>query len=335
MISPKALAALALAGALFLPATASAQAFRTYLSSRGVDNPACSLLAPCRLLPAALDAVASGGEIWMLDSANYNTATVFVVKSVTILAVPGALGSVVATNGSAIVVEFPAAKVVLRNLVMVPLPATGATNGVFLSTGSALTVDNCLIANLPGHGIFARGDITVRVIDSTVRDNAGHGLGLENGARATVVRSTFSGNANFGIAVSGTLAGTTTTADVSESTLDGNLHGLWASSTQATAIVSVSLRENRIVRNTFNGAIAESGGAAVTISASSNLFASNQMGIEAFAAGSKVWASGNTVGGNSGTGLRNSGGVFESAGNNAVRNNGQESIGTITMVAKR
>jgi hypothetical protein len=30
--------------------------------------------APCRLLPAALAAVASGGEVWMLDSANYNTA---------------------------------------------------------------------------------------------------------------------------------------------------------------------------------------------------------------------------------------------------------------------
>ena len=38
----------------------------------------------------------------MLDSANYNTGPVNVTKSVTILAVPGALGSVVATGGDAI-----------------------------------------------------------------------------------------------------------------------------------------------------------------------------------------------------------------------------------------
>ena len=59
------IAAFCLAGA-----TAHAQSFRTYLASYGSDTNPCSVTAPCRLLPAALNAVADGGDIWMLDSAN-------------------------------------------------------------------------------------------------------------------------------------------------------------------------------------------------------------------------------------------------------------------------
>ena len=92
-------ATLALSTTLFLSATAQAQLFRAYLASVGNDANPCTLAAPCRLLPAALTAVASGGEIWMLDSANYNSGTVTIGKSASILAVPGAVGSIVALNG--------------------------------------------------------------------------------------------------------------------------------------------------------------------------------------------------------------------------------------------
>jgi hypothetical protein len=57
---------------------------------------------------------ADGGEIWMLDSANYNTGPVAITKSVTILAVPGALGSVLATGGNAIDIATAGVKVALR-----------------------------------------------------------------------------------------------------------------------------------------------------------------------------------------------------------------------------
>ena len=53
-----------------------AQLFRAYLSVNGNDANPCTLQLPCRLLPAALTAVNAGGDIWMLDSANYNTAPV-------------------------------------------------------------------------------------------------------------------------------------------------------------------------------------------------------------------------------------------------------------------
>jgi hypothetical protein len=60
-------------------------------------------------MPAALAAVADGGQIWMLDSANYNTSPVVIAKSVSILAVPGAVGSLVAFPFAAVQISTASA----------------------------------------------------------------------------------------------------------------------------------------------------------------------------------------------------------------------------------
>jgi hypothetical protein len=130
--------------------------FRAYLASDGNDANPCTLAAPCRLLPAALTAVASGGEIWMLDSANYNTATVTISKSVSILAVPGAVGSVVALAGPAILITAPSLTIALRNLVIVPLPGSGATDGVEM-TGALRAHDRGEPHRQPPQPCGARG----------------------------------------------------------------------------------------------------------------------------------------------------------------------------------
>lgn len=83
-------------------------------------------VAPCRLLPAAIATSIDGGEIWMIDSANYNLGPVNVNKSVTILAVPGALGSVVALGGDAIDIVTAGVNVTLRNLVIAPFVGVAA-----------------------------------------------------------------------------------------------------------------------------------------------------------------------------------------------------------------
>src|SRR5579863_2258690 len=70
---------------------------RAYVSSTGSDKHNCALASPCRNLNAALAAVQSGGEIWILDSGNFNDSspsTVTITQSVTILAIPGAAASV-------------------------------------------------------------------------------------------------------------------------------------------------------------------------------------------------------------------------------------------------
>ena len=323
----------ALALGLSLSAAANAQLFRTYIAPDGVDSNPCTLAAPCRLLPAALATVIDGGEIWMLGSANYNTSPVNIAKSVTILAVPGALGSVVAIGGNAINIATAGVKVSLRNLVIVPFVGGGGTNGINMTAGTSLTVENCLIANLPQSGIVANGIMNVLVTDSTVRGNGEYGLFIQNGPRATVTRTTLSRNTLRGIYVRGDIASITTTADIADSTMSNNFHGVYAQSAIAGAVVKVSVRDSRVVGHGGYGIAADAPPASVSVSASNNVISNNNAGIYATGPGARIWASGNTVSDNT-FGLFNNGALFESAGDNAVRNNSSGNTGTISTVAK-
>jgi hypothetical protein len=335
MTSPTAIrATLALVATLLLSPTAQAQLFRAYLAPTGNDANPCTLQQPCRLLPAALGAVADGGEIWMLDSANYNSATVNIAKSVTIMGVPGIVGSVVATGGSAIYIATAGVSVALRNLVIVPLPGGGGTHGIEMINGAALTVENCLIANLANDGIIVGpGAIKVRVTDTTIRDNAATGLTFLAGVRGTVTRTTISGSF-AGLIANGNAAGVTTTADIIDSTVASNGYGVSAGAFNATATVKVSVRGSLISRNTSSGLFAESpGGGSISFTASDNTVSNNANGISASGASVKVWASANTVSDNTFNGLSSTNAVFESAGDNAVRNNGTNKNGIITVIA--
>ena len=140
-------------------------------------------------------------------------------------------------------------------------------------------------------------------------------------------------NLASGIRVAGNVANTITIADIADSTVDRNDNGVFAGSFIATANVKVSIRDSRAVRNLENGLYVAGNnvGTATTLSASNNMIANNRRGITAAFASAKVWASGNTVSDNTLLGLYNVGAIFESAGNNAVRNNGAND-GTITVV---
>ncbi len=318
---------------LLLTVGAQAQAFRTYLSGSGNDSNPCSLVAPCRLLPAALAAVIDGGEIWMLDSANYNSGPVNVNKSVTILAVPGALGSVVALGGNAINISTPGVKVALRNLEIVPFVGGSGTNGIFMTAGASLTVDNCLIANL-WNGIYVGANLaSVLVTDTVIRGNSANGLYV-TAAHATVTRSTISRNTNSGVLTQGSVFATETTTDITDSTINANVsYGVYAMSNDRGAPVKVSVRNSQVVQNGYGLLAQTSTAGQTTLSASNNVFSNNLTGLAAWGTGTKVWASGNTVSDNL-TGLENSGALFESAGDNAVRNNGTDTSGPITAIPK-
>jgi hypothetical protein len=304
---------LALAASVLLCAPAHAQLFRAYLSVSGSDSNPCTLPSPCRLLPAALNAVTSGGEIWLLDSANYNTATVDITKSVTILAVPGVVGSVVATGGDAIEVNTPGVQVVLRNLAIVPLPGTGGLNGISLLAGLSLTVENCIIANLTGNGI---------VVQPTTFTNL------------RVAGSTIRGNSDAGIDVVPGTASTTTIFDIIDTSIDANEGGgLVVSANNATSNVKGVIRNSRISQNGNNGIIAVSQlGSTVNVTVSHTQISHNSLnGIISTFGPTKVYAAGNTITDNAGTGLfAASSGVIESAGNNEVRNNGTNATGITT-----
>ena len=189
---------------LQIPAAASAGLFRAYLSANGNDANPCTLPQPCRLLPRALTTVADGGEVWIVDSGNFNMAQVNVDKSVTILAIPSAQGSLVATGGAdALFVNTPGVKVTLRHLIIVPFG--DSNDGIGFAQGAELTVLECDISGMPHSGIAAY-DTTAKVTvsDTTLRGN-GNGIYTRGPIVASLDRIRSIGNATGVFADAGSL----------------------------------------------------------------------------------------------------------------------------------
>jgi hypothetical protein len=306
---------LAFAVNLLLPTTAHAQLFRAYLAPDGSDTNPCTLAAPCRLLPAALNAVADKGEIWMLDSANYNNATVFITKNVSILAVPGAVGSIVATGGPAISIGAgiggAGITVALRNVVIVPLYDSGTTTGTYgivSPVNATLSVEHSLIANLPVHAVWGSG--TVRIANSILRNNGGYGLSLSSGGRGEVVSTQMLGNFSGGVFVYQS-SGSSTSVTVSDSAITGGTYGVSAQTTESGALAQITVTRSVIsqtkypVQSTTTGA----GSAAVSINdctVTGNTYAWVQAG---------------------------EGSVIRTMGNNQITDNVNPGIGSLTPTA--
>ena len=313
-----------------LVTTAAHAAPRTFVASFGADtNTAanCSLAAPCRGFAAAQTVTDNNGEIIVLDSAGYGAITI--TKSISIIAPTGVYAGIAVLPGAnGVTIATIGVNVVLRGL---NINGQGGNNGINMTAGNRLTVENCVISNLGLYGIIVNGAAAVRVTDTILRDNF-FGISLQSGVMGTITRAMVSWNSSGGIEVLG--AGGTTTADIADSTFDGNVFGVAATSTNATATVKVSVRDSRAVGNSSYGLLAASNaGAAVTLSVSNNIVSNNGLGITASLAGTKIIASGNTVTSNVANGLYNDGAVFESTGNNTVRGNGfANTFGTITLV---
>jgi hypothetical protein len=109
----KALPALALI-ALALPASASAQATRTWVSGVGDDANPCSRTAPCKTFAGAISKTANGGEINCLDPGGFGGVTIG--KSLTIKC-QYTEGGVLVAGTNAIVINATATdKITLRGL---------------------------------------------------------------------------------------------------------------------------------------------------------------------------------------------------------------------------
>jgi nitrous oxidase accessory protein NosD len=286
--------------------------FRAYIASDGNDANACTLIAPCRLLPAALTAVANGGEIWMLNSANYNTSQVNITKSVTILAVPGVVGSVVATTAGADAINISTAgvNVTLRNLVIVPIPGSGGVNGIHMTDGAKLSVENAVISNFTiGHGIRVSTAATVRIVDTLIRD-CSSGIWLQSGVTAIISRATVLGNSNVGIRVipAGPM---TSIAAVSDSVVTGNGIGISGYSDNASGVSRISVIRSTITNNSPWGVRSDSFLGTVLVTLSDSMVTGNAVGLS-----------------HNGTDA-----TLESMGNNTIRQNTGPNEGTITTVA--
>jgi hypothetical protein len=295
-----------------------AQLFRAYVSSVGSDANPCTLAQPCRLLPAALVAVADGGEIWMLDSANYNTAAVSVTKSVTILAIPGAVGSVVATGGgNALDINTAGVKVSLRNLVIMHL--TSSSRGISFTQGAQLTLSGCEIVNIEGtalHAAAAASRVSVR--DSVLRGTGASAIGVkalgdvqvavhgaqiagflqgifaDSGARVTVSQSMLAGNSTGALAISG--GGTTTRLVMAHSTVSGGIEAIRGQTISATDTVSITAKNNSLDHATGAAvSLSHAASSSLEIVLDGNTLAENNVGVEVLAGTPTVYTRDNNA----------------------------------------
>src|SRR5258705_8692996 len=154
-----ALSALALVAAITaLPAQAVQ---RTFVASFGNDtNTAtnCGFANPCRGFTAAQTVTDPGGEIVALDAAGYGAITI--TKSITITANPGFYAGIAVPSGDGVTIATAAIKVILRGL---NINGTGGANGVVMTNGASLTVENCVISNFASRGISITTPAKMRV----------------------------------------------------------------------------------------------------------------------------------------------------------------------------
>src|ERR1700682_830602 len=210
-LSPTVLA-LSLAAALTaIPAEAAPRAFVPSSGNDANTASGCGLAAPCRSFASAQTVVSDGGEIVALDAAGFGPITI--TKNVTITANPGFYAGIAAPSGDAVTIATASINVILRVL---NINGTGGANGVVMTNGNRLSIENCVISNFSTNGVDVRAAATVRIVDSLIRDNV-NGVWLQGGAPADISGSKIAGNTSNGIYVNGNTASTTTTVAISDS----------------------------------------------------------------------------------------------------------------------
>ena len=176
---------------------------------------------------------------------------------------------------------------------------------------SQLTIEHCLIANLPSYGVYVVGTGAVKIVDTTIRNNVGSAVYLVNGATGRISRTQMRGN--YGGVEAWANVPSTTTAIVSDSFIFGvgGTYGVAALPQAAGANVRIFVTRSRI-EGTFVGlssATLEVGSALVTVS--NSMVTNNSYGWYQNGAGS----------------------VIKSLGNNHIADNATAPIGSLTLTA--
>ena len=182
---------------------------RTWVSGKGTDSDACALVAPCRTFAFALTQTAAGGEIDVLDPADYGTVTI--TKAVSIVNDGVGVAAIGAESGNGVTINAGASDSVhLRGLTIEGL-GSGA-NGILFKTGGNLAIENCVIRDFSGTGIniAPTGSAAVTgVLSNVITYNNPNGINVNGTAltgsslNVTVVNSVASNSNVVGINAAG------------------------------------------------------------------------------------------------------------------------------------
>jgi uncharacterized delta-60 repeat protein len=294
---------------------------RSFVASYGTDAGPCSVAAPCRTLARALKNTARGGEVLLLDSADFGSATI--LTSVSVVAPQNARPAVAAATGleALTVSATPSDTIVLRGLAV--------AGQIVVNGGGSLHLENLTVHGLnSGPGVWFRPVAPARISikDSTIRSSS-YGIAIVNGSDVGAL--------------------------LDNVRLEGNTRGLYVK-----AGGNVAVRNTLVAGSSYSGIeLAGGGGMPLTATldrvsvvesnvgltviatdpvqafARNSTFANNgTFGIRNCCLPSAVWLDGNRITHN-GAGL-DGGGAINSRGNNTIEANGTDGAPTGTYGAK-
>ena len=292
---------------------------RAHVSTSGLDSNTafnCDVARPCRFFQAASTVVDPNGEVVVLDSGGFGAVNL--TKSISLIAPTGVHAGISVFPGSdGVTIATPGINVVLRGITINGL---GGNNGISMTAGTSLSVEDCVISNFTGSGnigIFVNTAAKVKIIDTLLRDSD-QGIQLQGGAIATIARTRLVGIASFGIFVFGITAGTTTSASISDTNVSGvskliaDKYGIFASAGSGNVRASVI----RSIVSNFNVGVASVGPSGTPTSTSLLTLSESTVTENTYG----LYRSGPTA-------------TFESLGNNMVHLNLANTLGTITLAA--
>jgi len=221
------------AGALvagLCPAAAHAQVSRVFVSVNGNDlNDCLQPASACRTLNGGIAKVDTNGEVIVIDTGSFAGANI--TKGVKINVPSGTI----AFSASSVVVNAPAATVVIRGLTLKAF-TPGSGTGIDIQAAGTVLVENSVLDGW-SNGIdvqAAAGAVRLDVKDSTFRNNSNDGLLVSaTGAIVTVDQSRFERSGWVGLQVLGA-----STASVTRSFFASNLYGVGTN--HAGAVVNVT-----------------------------------------------------------------------------------------------
>src|SRR5262245_54090079 len=180
-----ALAGAAIAALLAVADPAIAAGQRSFVSTSGVDNAACSLATPCRSFGAAITATSLGGEVIALDSGGYGPVTIS--QSVSIVAPAGVYAGITVTSGHGVTIATAAADtVVLRGLTINNQGSTG--RGIYISGAGIVHIENVQVSGFTsasGLNATPSGVLELHVRNSKFRQN-NYGVALNHNTPSAV-----------------------------------------------------------------------------------------------------------------------------------------------------
>jgi hypothetical protein len=244
----KLLPALALV-ALAIPASASAQATRTWVSGVGDDANPCSRTAPCKTFAGAISKTAAKGEINVIDPGGFGAVTI--TKSITIKA-EGPTAGVLTNAANAININAAATDKV--KLIGLDINGLGtASNGIRITSAKYVVIKNNDIYE------FARNAISVETSSATTK--------------VLVANNEIHDNVGVGVMSAPTSAGTNDRVTVQNNDIEDNGCGIVSTlfgvdpafnySLNCGTATSASGVSGRSVVNAFGNQIADNVGAGI------------------------------------------------------------------------